>query len=78
MDINELARKAEEFYNALNDWISTESVNSLTDIAYPDHDGKQDADVVATMYSLRDILHGIKEGCTMGISDLSITLDNAS
>lgn len=77
MDINELNKKAEDFYNALNDWISNESVNSLTDIAYPNHDGKQDADVVATMHSLRDTLHGIEGGCGIGIGSLSIVLDAA-
>lgn len=75
MDINEFNKQAEAFYKALNEWVSEESVNKLTDIAYPNHDGKQDADVVATMFSLRDTLHGIEQGCKMGIGNLSIIID---
>lgn len=76
MDINEFNKQAEAFYKALNEWVSEESVNKLTDMAYPNHDGKQVADVVATMYSLRDTLHGIEQGCNLGTDSLSIILND--
>ena len=71
MNKNEDFKKvAESFYKALNEFISDGTL-SLLDIAYPEHDGNADADVVASMMELRDRLYAIKNGCEIGIRNLT-------
>ena len=68
--INEITKAAENFYKELNEFISAGTL-PLADLAYPDHDGKADAYVVADMMKLRDLLDSIKAGCEMGVNHLS-------
>lgn len=68
--INEITKAAENFYKELNEFISAGTL-PLADLAYPDHDGKADAYVVADMMKLRDLLDSIKVGCEMGVNHLS-------
>lgn len=68
--INEITKTAETFYKELNEFISAGTI-SLVDLAYPEHDGKADAYVVADMMKLGDLLNSIKNGCEIGVNHLS-------
>lgn len=72
--VNEMIKAAEEFNKALNEFVS-ESTLSLIDMAYPNHDGNADANVVADMMALRDRLYSIMNGCEIGIEHLSFIDD---
>lgn len=69
-DMADYIKAAETFYSQLNEFISAGTL-PLADLAYPDHDGKADAYVVADMMQLRDLLNSIKAGCEVGVNHLS-------
>ena len=68
--INEIKSMVEATYATLNQFAS-EGVIPLIDIAYPNHDGKQDADAVADMMLLRDNLNSLSNVCQLVIEHIN-------
>ena len=73
--IQEFTKAAETFYRMLNEFASKGNLH-LIDLAYPNHDGIADDNVVADIMLLRDCLNAIKNGCEISINDLSRVVDN--
>ena len=61
---------AENAYQTINDRMS-EGLVTLLDLAYPNHDGEQDADVISDMMLLRQTLNGLSHACQIWIDKLS-------
>ena len=68
--IIEIRERAEGFYTLLNKF-ATDGSLPLMDMAYPNHDGEQDAEVVSEMMLLRDRLNGLKHACEMSMDALT-------
>lgn len=49
----------------------SEGLVALLDLAYPKHDGEQDADAVSDMMLLRQTLNGLSCACQIWIDELS-------
>ena len=68
--IQEMLQNAEKFYSALNAFVSM-GENTLADLAYPEHDGNADGEVIADMMMLRERLNSIKNGCDIAINHIN-------
>lgn len=62
--------KVDNVYESINDLVSNHSIDML-DLAYPNHDGKQDADAVAEMMLLRQSANSLSKVCSILVSKLS-------
>ena len=62
--------KVDNVYELINDLVSNHSIDML-DLAYPKHDGKQDADAVAEMMLLRQSANNLSEICSILVSKLT-------
>ena len=74
-NLNKIREKVESTYATLNHFI-TDGVLPLLDMAYPEHDGKQDAYVVSDMVSLRDSLHSMIKACQLSIDNLNRAIND--
>lgn len=61
-ELKKLNEQAENTYQAINHMMSQKSLE-LLDLAYPNHDGKQDAEAVAKMMTLRQTLSSLATAC---------------
>ena len=69
-DIVSARKVAEGTYQIVNDRMS-ESICNLIDIAYPNHDGVQDPEVIADMMLLRDTLQSLSMACEIWTKQLT-------
>lgn len=61
-------------YAAVNNFISEGSV-ALVDLAFPNHDGKADAEAIATLMLLRQELNSLARACGYAIGSLTEVID---
>lgn len=69
-NLTDVGNKAEKAYELINDLISHHSLDMM-DLAYPGHDGEQDADVVAEMMSLRQTANSLSVACNILVNKLT-------
>ena len=69
-DIVSANKVAEGAYQIVNDRMS-EGICNLIDIAYPNHDGVQDPEVIADMMLLRDTLQSLSKACEIWTKQLT-------
>lgn len=69
-DIVSANKVAEGAYQFVNDRMS-EGICNLIDIAYPNHDGEQDPEVIADMMLLRDTLQSLSKACEIWTKQLT-------
>lgn len=69
-DIVSARKVAEGAYQIVNDRMS-EGICNLIDIAYPNHDGVQDPEVIADMMLLRDTLQSLSKACEIWTKQLT-------
>ena len=69
-DIVSARKVAEGTYQIVNDRMS-EGICNLIDIAYPNHDGEQDPEVIADMMLLRDTLQSLSMACEIWTKQLT-------
>ena len=69
-DIISARKVAEGAYQIVNDRMS-EGICNLIDIAYPNHDGVQDPEVIADMMLLRDTLQSLSMACDIWTKQLT-------
>lgn len=60
-DIRKVEKNASKAYQDINHLMSDEI--ALLDLAYPNHDGEQDADAVGEMLYLRQSVSALKKAC---------------
>lgn len=66
----EVKNKAEKAYAAINDMISNYGIEMI-DLAYPAHDGEQDADVISEMMLLRQSVNSLSMACNLLVNKLT-------
>lgn len=66
----EVKNKAEKAYAAINDMISNYAIEMI-DLAYPKHDGEQDAEVIAEMMLLRQSVNSLSTACNLLVNKLT-------
>lgn len=69
-DIVSARKVAEGAYQIVNDRMS-EGICELIDMAYPNHDGVQDPDVISDMMLLRDTLQSLSKACEIWTKQLT-------
>ena len=69
-NLTDVKNKAEKAYELINELISHHSLDMM-DLAYPEHNGEQDADVVAEMMSLRQTVNSLSVACDMLVYKLT-------
>nr|DAF23254.1 MAG TPA: hypothetical protein [Caudoviricetes sp.]DAN91545.1 MAG TPA: hypothetical protein [Caudoviricetes sp.] len=69
-NLTDVGNKAEKAYELINELISHHSLDMM-DLAYPGHDGEQDADVVAEMMSLRQTANSLFVACGILVNKLT-------
>ena len=66
----EVKNKAEKAYEAINDLISNHCIE-MVDLAYPKHDGEQNADVISEMMLLRQSVNSLSTACNILVNKLT-------
>lgn len=66
----EVKNKAEKAYEAINDLISNHGIEMI-DLAYPEHNGEQDADVISEMMLLRQSVNSLSTACNLLVNKLT-------
>ena len=66
----EVKNKAEKAYVAINDMISNYGIEMI-DLAYPEHDGEQDADVISAMMLLRQSVNRLSMACNLLVNKIT-------
>ena len=66
----EVKNKAEKAYEAINDMISNYGIEMI-DLAYPKHDGEQNAEVVSEMMLLRQSVNSLSTACNLLVNKLT-------
>lgn len=66
----EVKNKVEKAYEAINDLISNYGIEMI-DLAYPKHDGEQDADVISEMLLLRQSVNSLSTACNLLVNKLT-------
>ena len=66
----EVKNKAEKAYEAINDLISNYGIEMI-ELAYPKHDGEQDADVISEMLLLRQSVNSLSTVCNLLVNKLT-------
>lgn len=69
-NIKETTAEADKLYQVINDLVS-EGLVPLVDIAYPQHDGEQDAEAVADMMALRQSANALAKACNILVDKLT-------
>lgn len=62
--------KIDNVYQLVNDLISSHGMDIL-DLAYPKHDGEQDANAVAEMMMLRQCANSLSKACDILVDKLT-------
>lgn len=73
-EISELRKNIDNTYGEINDMISFKGIE-LIDLAYPNHDGNQDADAAAEMMLLRQSANSLKNACEILIKKLTDVIE---
>lgn len=73
-NLNTAKNEVEKVYELINDLISNHNLE-LIDLAYPNHDGVQDADVVSDMMLLRQSANGLSKACDILVKNLQTLLE---
>lgn len=68
--IKETTAEVDKLYQVINDLVS-EGLVPLVDIAYPQHDGEQDAEAVADMMALRQSANALAKACNNLVDKLT-------
>lgn len=63
--------KIERVYSLINSFVSNNSFLDMLDLAYPNHDGQEDADVTSEMMLLRDSANGLSQVCNILVNKLT-------
>lgn len=63
--------KIESVYALINEFVSNNSFLDMLDLAYPNHDGQEDADVTSEMMLLRDSANGLSQVCKILVNKLT-------
>ena len=66
----EVKNNAEKAYASINDMISNYGIEMI-DLAYPEHDGEQDADVISEMMLLRQSVNSLSMACNLLVNKLT-------
>lgn len=66
----EVKNKAEKAYEAINDMISNYGIEMI-DLAYPKHDGEQDAEVISEMMLFRQSVNSLSTACNLLVNKLT-------
>lgn len=66
----EVKNKAEKAYEAINDLFSNHGIEMI-DLAYPKHDGEQNADVISEMMLLRQSVNSLSTACNLLVNKLT-------
>lgn len=66
----EAKKESEKAYAAINDMIS-ENIIAMIDLAYPKHDGEQDAEVISEMMLLRQSVNSLSAACNLLVNKLT-------
>lgn len=74
-DINAINTNISNIYNSLND-VASNCGLELLDLAYPNHDGIQDANAVGDMMMLRLNLNALREICRIMSEKLTDAIDD--
>lgn len=69
-NIKETIAEVDKLYQVINDLVS-EGLVPLVDIAYPQHDGEQDAEAVADMMALRQSANALAKACNILVDKLT-------
>lgn len=69
-NLNIVNNEVEKVYELINELISNHSLDML-DLAYPKHDGEQDADAVVDMMLLRQSANGLSKACNILVEKLT-------
>lgn len=69
-NIKKTTAEADNLYQVINDLVS-EGLVPLVDIAYPQHDGEQDAEAVADMMALRQSANALAKACNILVDKLT-------
>ena len=73
-DIVSVNKEVEKVYKIVNDLISLHEMDML-DLAYPEHDGEQDANAVAEMMLLRQSANGLSDACKILTQKITEAID---
>lgn len=69
-NLNTLYNEVEKAYGFINDFLGNHGLDMI-DLAYPNHDGVQDADVAADMMLLRQSTNSLSKACNILIKKLT-------
>lgn len=69
-NIKKTTAEVDNLYQVINDLVS-EGLVPLVDIAYPQHDGEQDAEAVADMMALRQSANALAKACNILVDKLT-------
>lgn len=63
-NLNTVNSEVEKVYEFINNFVSNHGLDMI-DLAYPNHDGVQDADVVSDMMLLRQSANSLSKACNI-------------
>lgn len=69
-NLNTLYNEVEKAYGFINDFLGNHGLDMI-DLAYPNHDGVQDADVAADMMLLRQSTNSLSKACNILVKKLT-------
>lgn len=69
-NLNTANNEVEKVYELINELASNHGLEMI-DLAYPNHDGVQDADVVSSMMLLRQSANSLSKACNILIKKLT-------
>lgn len=69
-DVSNALEIVNSAYNEINDMISFKGIEMI-DLAYPKHDGVQDADAVSDLMLLRQDANGLMHACEMLVKKIT-------
>lgn len=69
-NLNTAKNEVEKVYELINDLISNHGLEMI-DLAYPNHDGVQDADVVSDMMLIRQSANSLSKACNILVKKLT-------
>lgn len=69
-NLNTVNNEVEKAYEFINDFVSNHGLDMI-DLAYPNHDGIQDADVVSDMMLLRQSANSLSKACNILVKKLT-------
>lgn len=73
-NLNTVNNELEKAYEFINDLVSNHGLEMI-DLAYPNHDGIQDADVVSDMMLLRQSANSLSKACNILVNKLTYVIE---